>query len=227
MKFTSLARASSSTAAVCLLVTALLPCQEPEPASLRFINATGAEEFLSVRINGELLQTRGYRSGEATGRLEIGAGPCLIDLSHPQLGRIVLPLAMQPGEARSVVALREPGKAQASPPQPPKLSSHVVAQPPADTAMRRRLQILQATPQPELEVHLAGHELRCRRLQVETRVIEHPQPLLKHAGMPLARLPFDEPGDATLILFADDDGRLRHLFFLDPAGATEQSDERP
>ncbi len=226
MKSTSLARASSSAACLLLLVAPASQTQEAEPASLRFVNATGVVEALTVHVNGEPLQARGYRSGEVTGRLELAAGPCRIELLHPQLGRVALPLELQPGDVRTVVALIEPARATVTPPQPPKLTSHVLVQPAPDPQVRRRLLVWQATALDQLDLRLAGHELRCRRLRGESLSIEHPQPLLEHAGQALGRLPFDEAGDGTLILFADDGGRLRHLFFLDPAGINEAADER-
>ncbi len=221
MKSTSLAHASSSVA--CLLAATLLATQEPPTASLRFVNATGAAESLTVRLNDELLQSRGYRSGEASGRLELAAGFCRIEFLHPRLGRVVLPLELQPGDVQTVVAVIEPSRATETPPQ---LASHVLVQPPPNPLARRRLRVWQTTPLEQLDLQVAGRELRCRRLRVESLSLEQPQPLLEHAGHALGRLPFDEAGDGTLILFADAGGRLRHLFFLDPAGSGEATDER-
>ncbi len=226
MKSTSLARASFNTTCLLLLIALPSQAQEAEPASLRFVNATGALGALTVRLNGELLQARGYLSGQATGRLELAAGTCLIELLHPRFGRVALPLELQPGDVRTVVAVIEPARASETPPPPPKLTSHVLAQPPPDPLVRRRLRVWQATPLEQLDLHVAGRELRCRRHRVESLSLEQPQPLLEHAGEALGRLPFDEAGDGTLILFADDGGRLRHLFFLDPTGTSEATDER-
>lgn len=226
MKSTSLARASFSTTCLLLLVAPATQTQEAETASLRFVNATGAGEALTVRLNGELLQARGYLSGQATGRLELAAGPCRIELLHPRLGRVALPLELQPGDVRTIVAVIEPARPTETAPPPPKLTSHVLVQPPPDPLARRRLRVWQATAMEQLDLRLAGRELRCRRLRGESLTLEHPQPLLEHAGQTLGRLPFDEAGDGTLILFADDGGRLRHLFFLDPTGAGEATNER-
>lgn len=226
MKSTSLARAISNAACLLLLVASPNQAQEAKPASLRFVNATGAGDSLTVRVNGDPLQARGYRSGEATGRLEIAAGACLIEFQHPRLGHCDLPLELPPGSARTVVALIESARDTETPRTPPKLTCHVLFQPLPGPPRQRRLQILQATPLRQLDLQLAGHELHCHRLRVETHAIEHPQPLLKHAGRTLGRLPFDEAGDGTLILFADSAGRLHHLFFLDPAESAETW-ERP
>jgi hypothetical protein len=224
MKSTSLARASSSAACLLLLVTLPSRAQETEPASLRFVNATGAREPLTVHVNGGPLQARGYHSSEATGRLELAAGPCHIELHHPRLGHVILPLELHPGDARIVVALSEPAQGAAERRQPPKLTSQVLVQPPPDPPGQRRLQVLQATPLEQLDLSLSGQELRCRRRRVESLVVKHPQPLLEQAGQALGRLPFDEAGNGTLILFCDTAGQLRRVFFLEPASATGASD---
>lgn len=226
MKSISLARASSSAACLLLLIAPATQAQEAQPACLRFVNATGVGESLTVRVNGDPLQARGYLSGQATGRLEVAAGPCHIELHHPRLGRFDLPLELPAGSVRTVVALIEAASATETPRPPPKLTCHILLQPPPGPPKQRRLQILQATPHQQLDLHVAGHKLHCQRLRVKPLDIEQPQPLLEHAGQALARLPFDEAGEGTLILFADDGGRLRHLFFFDPAGSSEAPDER-
>lgn len=224
MKSTSLARASSRAAGLLLLAVAPLAALETPTASLRFVNATGADAPLAIRLNGEPLQVRGYRSGEATGLLELAAGPCHIELEHPLLGRSTLTLALQPGEGRTVVALAETAHSDTEPRLPPKLASHVFNLTSADARAGRRLQVLQATPLPQLDLRLDGRDLRCGRLRLETLEIRHPQPSLEHAGRRLSRLPFEEAGNGTLILFTDSAGRLRHLFFLDPADTAEELD---
>lgn len=226
MKSTSPARASFSAACLFLLFALSSQAQEAEPASLRFVNATGVNTPLLVRVNGEPLQARGYRSGQATGRLELAAGPCRIELSQAQLGHAILLLELQPGDARTVVALIEPARSTATPRQPPKLTIHVLVQPAPAPSPQRRLQVLQVTPLAQLDLRLAGREIRCRRLRVESVGVNHPQPMLEHAGQPLGRLPFDEAGAGTLILFSDGEGRLRQLFFLDPVDSSAETDER-
>lgn len=224
MKSTSLARASSSAACLLLLLAQPTQAQEAEPASLRFVNVTGVDASLLVRVNGEPLQDRGYRSGEATGRLELSAGPCRIELSLPQHGHAILLLELQPGDARTVVALCEPSRTPSGRQQAVQLTSHVLVKPRPGTSPQRRLQVLQVTPLEQIDLRLAGREIRCHRRRVESFSIDHPQPLLEHAGQPLGRLPFEEAGDATLILFTDAAGHLRRVFFLDPLNTAEPLD---
>lgn len=224
MKSTSLARASFSAACLLLLAIAQNQAQEAEPASLRFVNATGAEPPLTVRVNGESLQARGYRSGEATGRLEISAGPCHIELSQPVHGNLSLTLNLLAGDTRTVVALMEPARHGADRRQPPKLACHVLETLPPGPPTQRRLRVLQTTPQAELHLRLPGRDLRCTRLRAQTLTLAQPNPVIEHAGQPLGRLPFEEAGDGTLILFTDPAGHLRRVFFLEPVAASEPVD---
>lgn len=214
------------SACLFLLAAAAGSAQEAGLASLRLVNATGAEGPVHVRLNGEALQTQGYPSSAVTGRLELAAGSCHIELTHPQLGSTSLALELQPGETRTVIALTEPLPLRGERAQPPKLTSHVLAPLPPENSMRHRLQVLQATPLPELVLHLAGRDLRCHRLQAEHLVLEKPNPALEHAGHPLGHLPFEETGDGTLILFTDKAGRLCRVFFLDPDSELEWVDRQ-
>jgi hypothetical protein len=224
MKSTSLARASFNAACLLLLATAPNQAQDAVAASLRFVNATGADLPLTVRVNGALLQPRGYRSGEATGRLEITSGPCHIELSQPQYGRLNLTLNLQTGDTRTVVALIQPPRDEADRRRPPKLACHVLETLPPCPPRQLRLRVLQTTPLAELRLRLAGLDLHCPRLQTQILTLTQPNPAIQHAGQPLGRLPFEEAGDGTLILFADQAGHLRRVFFLEPVGAREPAD---
>jgi hypothetical protein len=222
MKSISHARVSSSL--LCLLLLATSQADTGAPASLRFVNATGATAPLSVRINGEHLQSRGYLSGEVTGRLELAAGPCQLELHHPSLGRVTLELALTPGDTRTVIALSQPASGEVAH-QPAKLACQVLT-PPTGPPVRHRLQVLQVTSQPELPLQLANHPLLCHRLQATTLDLAQPSPELKYAGQRLGRLPFEEAGDGTLVLYTDTDNRLRHVFFLTPASSSSEPVDR-
>jgi hypothetical protein len=226
MKSTSHARDSSSALLLILGFTASLNAQEVAPAGLRLVNATATNTPLQVHIEGEPLQHRGYRIGEATARLELAPGRCRLELNQSEQGRIFLDLNLEPGVTQVVIAYSQMTDPRKDPVPTPKLTSHVLELAPPEAQTQRRLRVLQMTPLRELDLRLGGRDVRCRRLTLETLLLEHRQPELEHAGQRLGRLPMEESGDGTLILHADSAGRLHHIFFLDPSGSDGSDDRR-
>lgn len=202
--------------------------QEPRPAALRFVNATGIKDPLLIVVNGDKLQSRGYSSGSATGPLDLPATPCRIELSHPQLGRHSFTLDLQGGVGHTVVAHAVAAPGNGVHPLKYRLDHLVLNHSPSESPGRSRLQLLQTTMQAHLELRLAGHPLRLARLRTES--LELPSATsemdLYHGDLLIGRLPFSEPGNGTLILFTDTAGHLHHVFFLEPGTAEEPADRR-
>ncbi len=211
-----------------LLCACTVSAQEAPPAALRFVNATGIEEPLLIVVNGDRLQSRGYSSGSATGRLHLPATPCRIELSHTELGRHNFTLDLQAGVEHIVVAHTVAETGNGVHPLKFRLEHQVLNPSPGESTGKSRLQLLQTTMQAHLELRLAGTPLRLARLRPETLELPSTNSEIGvyHGDLLLGRLPFSEPGHGTVILFTDTAGHLHHVFFLEPGTAEESSDRR-
>jgi hypothetical protein len=199
--------------------------QPPEDAALgflRFVNATGFDENVVIKLDGEPVSPNGYKAGQATGAVGFLPTVCQIEMEHPTFGEEKLSVTLKPGIVSTVVALPEVEEPKKPGDEPKiKLAHHVLEAP--VTGRRgevNSLTLLQITPAELLNLKVADRDVALSRLKPDTVAIPGSAgdfPVISIAGTPVCTLNYTDNGDQVLVLFTDRKGRVKHVSFNNAA----------
>lgn len=184
---------------------------------LRFVNATGREAPLRVRLDGVDINPQGYASGHATGAVGMAPKTAQVEMEHEALGKFSAAVTLKAGEVTTVVALPkseekevkkggEEGKAE--------LTALVHTAPSKGRGDGAQLTVLQATPAELLTFKVGGKELACEKLKAVTAEgVARDFVTIELGEKKLATLNFMDPGDQVVVFFTDEKGTLRNTRF--------------
>ena len=199
--------------------------QTPPPADtanaalgyLRFVNATGRQAPLKVKLDGVDINPQGYSSGHATGAVGFPPKTAQVELEHATLGSYRTAVTLKAGEVTTVVALpqaaeKDPKKPEAEPKV--ELAALVHTAPTRGQGGGSRLTVVQATPAETLTFLVDGKPLVCEKLKpvlAEGTMTDFVT--LQLGETKLATLNFTDPGDRVIVFFTDEGGTVKHTSF--------------
>lgn len=203
-----------------------LAAQEPKAALgyLRFVNATGYEGMLFVKLDGVEISPMGYPSGLATGAVGFVPKDCQIEMRHEVLGEVKVSVTLRPGLVSTVIALplvEEEKKAKPGQPAVPvekpkvELTHYVLESPPFKSGAAPTLTLLQSTPVKLMELVVGKQAVAIEPLKPGTVTLkgmgDFPEILL--AGKRVAMMNMTDPADQVVVLFVTDKGAVQNVTF--------------
>jgi hypothetical protein len=211
---------------VVLLGPAGVLAQEPSAALgyLRFVNATGYDGMLFVKLDGVEISPTGYPSGLATGAVGFAPKECVIEIRHEVLGEVKVSVTLKPGLVSSVIALplveeAKPGKPRQTvmAEEKPKveLTHQVLESRPFKAGAAPTLTVLQSTPMKLMELQVGKQALTVEPLKPATLAMQGMGdfPVVMLAGKKVAMLNMTDPADQVVVLFITDKGLVQNVTF--------------
>ena len=215
-----------AVSALVLLCSVGVLAQEPSVAKgyLRFVNATGYEGMLHVKLDGVEISAAGYSSGLATGAVGFLPKECQIEMRHDTLGEVKVTLSLKPGLVSTVIALplveeeKKPKAGQAvAPVEKPKveLTHFVLDSAPFKAGSAPTLTVLQSTPMKAMELRVGKQALTLEPLKAGTVPLQGMGefPVVMLAGKKVASMNMTDPADHVVVLFSTDKGLVQNVTF--------------
>lgn len=209
------------------MVIASLQGQEVSAAKgyLRFVNATGYDGVLMVKLDGVEISPTGYPSGLATGAVGFPPKECAIEMKHEVLGEVKAMVNVKAGLVSTVIALPlveeekkpKPGQSAPAAPEKPKveLTHYVLESNPFTTGSAPTLTVLQSTPVKAMELMIGKQALTLEPLKAGVVSLQGAGdfPTVMLAGKNVAMLNLTDPADQVVVLFVSEKGAVQQVSF--------------
>ncbi|WP_138085809.1 hypothetical protein [Phragmitibacter flavus] len=186
----------------------------------RVVNATGLPENIFFKVDGKMLNPKGFATGKRTGLMGLGAGNFRITADHTIKGDASLDLSLSEGNQTSVILFLEEKESKEETEAPPEkiltFYSLPSRKPGSDNPS---LTIVQLTQRDVLGIKVGDINFNVERLKPQT--YERPkssvqEPSIQIRGKQLCTYNLEENQDYILVIYTAINGELDFVKFNNP-----------
>jgi len=222
--FKCLVRCCLVTSWVLVMPVCLAQDVPPEVGFVRIVNAVvPGVGNTSIRIDGENIFPKGYTLGQRTGGFGLKAGSHEIAIEKEGVISGKTKVALKTGETLTLIGFAEKVPAKDLD-KPPVWKTKILRLKQSDPESGYRLAVVSLCPQDEIRVNVAGADqakavpLDAKRLVISSISLGKAKSdvTLTVDGEMIATLGTEDPGNYVVVLYEDENGKVKALSFYDP-----------